>query len=156
MVSNQIQVVLIADDTQVQATLKQDKVALDQLTREWKEKEREIITGMRSAQNVINNVVSAYRVALSAINQTLDPVTSALLSTITTGVNVAVSTASMLISGIVTAPIGLILMAAAFGVQLGTTAAMLQDMAEAKSIMAFAMAKASAINVNIVAGGAAF
>ena len=134
--SEQVQFDVIVT-TNIEAQVAADKAAIDELTRYWKAQNAEIMNGVRVAGTIIQQTVQGLRIALSAINMTLGPLESALLGLITTGVSVAVSTATMLISGIITAPVGLILMAAAFGVQIGSTAALMKHMGEMRSMMAF-------------------
>jgi len=138
--------------TNVQEQIKRDSEAIDQLTRRWKAQEAEIIMGVRQAGQVINQTIQGFRIALHAMNMTLGPLESAMLSMITTGVSVAISVAEMLISGIITAPAGLILAAAAFGVQIGSTAALMKSMGETRSMMAFLEQRINRLPTDIVSG----
>lgn len=145
MSENIITIGLEVDSSQVNTELDAIQKKADAVTKKWADDHRAILTSMSKVGRAITAGINAYRRVLRALNISLDPAQEAILTLIVSSVSSMYQIALAFSSTGIGIVAGAIFAAAATGLNIGATAAYLQDMSRSRQAMDDALAAVASI-----------
>lgn len=143
MVSREVEVRIIMDDSDPVAKLAKNQGGIDRQEAEWSAARQKILLEMHSMNLAIGLIVQTVRQVVRATGQTLDPIQSALLSMVTSTSSLIIATATAMAAGSlgILAGAALALAAFAYGFQIAQTVKIQADMEKFKGDFAEANAR---------------
>lgn len=120
------QIMIEADDSDLVAKEEKHKAAINAQEADWKAKRAVIMSQMRDVQMSINIMIRSVRMAFNLVGVAMDPVESALLSMISSTASTMLAVSIGMSATGILAGAAMYLAAAAYGMQIGQTAALIQ------------------------------
>ena len=124
-----ITVAIIGDTGDIFTKIDQVRTALDELTLEARVRRTEIIQMVREGFTMISQLMSSFRQAMTVFGQSVDPFFSALIGSVLALSSMLISSAAVLSSTIIFAPLGAVIFGLAVSFNILTITKLLGDKA---------------------------
>ena len=136
MVSNEVNIIIKSDSSDVRKDHREVKDMADQQAREWAIQRNTMLRQIREGFTLISQLMSTVRQAFSIFGAQIDPFYSALIGMTLATASMLLSAASVLSATVLGAPVGAVLFGLALSFQILTLGKIVADKIASEGVMA--------------------
>jgi len=128
-VSDRVTIHIDVDATQAEAEIDAVKAQADAVTKQWKIDRAILIQQVREGFTLISQMWSTFRQGMALFGQQIDPFFGALVGMVLSTTSMLISSATVLTSTVIGAPLGVILLGVAIGFNILSLGKLVADKA---------------------------